>query len=82
MHNEVLIILVWKVVTVVVFADDLALVVAAKHPKDVEIYTTETVDINGLENGIMSRRKKDTVKPEVSGHMVSQPIFKYRGGRW
>ena len=95
MYNGVLALPVPEGTTIVGFADDLAVVVAAKHPEDVEVYATETVRAvkSWLEKAgltladakteavlITKRRKNNTVKVEVGGHtVVSKPAIKYLG---
>ena len=95
MYNGVLVLPVPKEATIIGFADDLAVVVVAKQPEDVEMYANETisaikawlemVQLDLAEQKteavlITNRRKRNTINIRVGGHVItSKPVIKYLG---
>lgn len=85
MYNGMLILHAPEEPTFVDFVDDLAVIVTAQYPKDMEVYAKETVISvkSWLETGrltlvekktemvlIAKRRQKNAIKMEVSEHTV------------
>lgn len=75
-YNGVLLFLVADEVTLVGSADDLAIVIVAKLPEDVEVYAGESVMVVSS----WLRRKRNTISLRVENHVtVSKPTITYLG---